>query len=392
VSGEVLSGESNAAAAGAARGGAVTAGLVVNPFAGIGGEVGLGGSDGADVQVEAARRGGRPRAPERAERFVRELCRLSPGVRILTGPGPLGEDAAAGGSGDSVPGGVEIVVEPAGRATTGADTTALAAALAGRGAGVIVFVGGDGTARDVVAGVDPEQLCLGVPAGVKMHSGVFAVTPEDAAQQAADALAGRGRSGLRDVVDLDEEARRGGVLSTSVYGTMRVPEHERLQRGKRSPAHGSGIDAVGVAEELRARFAGMPLAFGPGTTVARVAERFGIAPALLGFDVLDADGGVHHDASGAVLEQLLLGREFAVVLSPVGGQGFVIGRGNHQLTEGLLAELDPDRLVIVAEQAKLGELAGRLRIDAPTAELNEKFRGPRRVLLGRGDIAVAVIE
>lgn len=398
-----MSGDSNAAPVGAVPVGAVPVGaaptaaapvgLVVNPCAGIGGEVGLGGSDGVDVQVEAARRGGRPRAPERAERFVRELRRLVPGVRILTGPGPLGEDAAAeGGAGCSTSAAVEVVVEAPGRATTGADTAELAAELARRGAGVIVFVGGDGTARDVVAGVDPGQLCLGVPAGVKMHSGVFAVTPEDAAQQAAEALAGRGRSGLRDVVDLDEEARRGGVLSTSVYGTMRVPEHERLQRGKRSPAHGSGIDADGVAEELRARFAGMPLAFGPGTTVARVAERFGIAPALLGFDVLDADGGVHHDASGAVLEQLLLGREFAVVLSPVGGQGFVVGRGNHQLTERLLAELDPDRLVVVAEQAKLGELAGRLRIDAPTAELNEKFRGPRRVLLGRGDIAVAVIE
>ncbi|MBL3688214.1 hypothetical protein D3248_14800 [Leucobacter zeae] len=375
-------------------------GLVVNPFAGIGGEVGLGGSDGADVRVEAARRGGRPRAPERAVRFVRELRRLVPGVRILTGAGPLGEDAAALDPGSaSDPGRVAVVGRaPTAATTTGADTTALAAALAERGAAVIVFVGGDGTARDVLAGVTPDRLCLGVPAGVKMHSGVFAVTPEDAAQQAADVLAGRGRTALRDVVDLDEAARRAGVLSTSVYGTMRVPDHERLQRGKRSPAHGSGIDADGVAAEVRSRFPGLPIAFGPGTTVARIAERFGIGGAggtggaLLGFDVLDADGGVHHDASGAVLEQLLLGREFAVVLSPVGGQGFVIGRGNHQLTERLLAELDPDNLVIVAEPAKLGELGGRLRIDAPTAALNDRFRGPRRVLLGRGDIAVAAVE
>ncbi|MBK0421924.1 NAD(+)/NADH kinase [Leucobacter sp. CSA2] len=402
-------------------------GLVVNPLAGIGGEVGLGGSDGARVQEEASRLGGRPRSPERAARFVRELERLVPGARVLTGPGALGEDVAPG---------AEIVPVPEGigadGATTAAATASLARSLAERGAALIVFVGGDGTARDVMRGIGrgsigaggpgaaagpgadagqgaaatqdavgpgdaatargAEQLCLGVPAGVKMHSGVFAVTPEDAAAQAAEVLAGRGRSVERDVVDLDEDARRAGVLSTAIFGTMRVPLHERMQRGKRSPAHGSGIDAAGVAAELRESAAGLTLVFGPGTTTARVAERFGIEPTLLGFDAISPDGTIRHGLTGEELERIAEAGDFAVVLSPVGGQGFVIGRGNHQLTARVLERLERERLILVAEPAKLGELAGRLRIDAPTAELNAKFRGTARVLLGQGEIAVGRIE
>ncbi|WP_427869982.1 ATP-NAD kinase family protein [Leucobacter luti] len=354
-------------------------GLVVNPLAGIGGEVGLGGSDGDAVQAAAAAAGGIPRAPERAERFVRELARLAPSAAVLR--------------------------DPAGSAD---ETAALARSYAERGVDILVFVGGDGTARDVLrglgsgagsgapAGAGARQLCLGVPAGVKMHSGVFAVTPEDAAQQVAEVLAGRAgraRTVERDVVDLDEEARREGVLSTSIYGTMLVPLHERMQRGKRSPAHGSGIDARGVAAEIRRQYPGHALLFGPGTTVARVSERLGVdEPTLLGFDAVLPGGSVHLALGGAELAALTRDRDFAVVLSPIGGQGFVIGRGNHQLTAEILGRLPRRNLVLVAEPAKLGELAGRLRIDAPTPALNDLFRGPARVILGEGEIAVARIE
>lgn len=360
-------------------------GLLVNPIAGLGGEVGLGGSDGADVQAAATALGGRPRAPERAARFVRELQRLAPTAQLVSASGELS-------------GGAAPIAErlqgpwPSRGATAAADTTALAAALADSGVEIVVFVGGDGTARDVLAGVPHGQLCLGVPAGVKMHSGVFAVTPEDAAHQVAELLAGRGRSAWRDVADLDEEARRAGVLSAAVFGTMLVPAHDRVQRGKRSPAHGSGIDAAGAATEVLAQAGPRPIVFGPGTTVGSVAAQLGVASTLLGFDIAEPDGTHHLGVSGAALEQRLLGRDFVVVLSPVGGQGFVIGRGNHQLTERILTALDPSRLIVVAEQAKLGELGGVLRVDAPSAELNDKFRGFCRVVLGAGDIAIARVE
>lgn len=358
-------------------------GLVVNPVAGIGGEVGLGGSDGAELQSEARARGGEARAPERAARFLRELGRIAPDARVVTAAGPLGGEWARD---------AELVGAPPSQRTTAEDTARAASELCAGGVEVLVLVGGDGTARDVLAGAGPDQLCLGVAAGVKMHSGVFAVTPEDAAQQVLEVLEGRGRPRRRDVVDLDEESRRGGVLATSVYGVMLVPGHDRVQRGKRSPAHGGDVDARGVAEEIRRRAGGAALVFGPGTTVAGVAREFGVESSLLGFDLLEPEGVCHAGVGGAELERLTESGGFAVVLSPVGGQGLVIGRGNHQLTARLLSRLRPEDLLLVSGAAKLGELAGRLRIDAPTRELNAKFRGVCRVLVGDGETAVVRIE
>ena len=349
-----------------------TVGLIVNPIAGIGGSVGLAGSDGADIQAEARARGGAPRAPARAERFVVELRRRVPDVRIET---------ADAGSADA--------------------TARLAATLAVAGVRVLAFVGGDGTARDVLRGLaesHADQLCVGVPGGVKMHSGVFAVTPEDAAAQVAEVLlsaeAGREvRSEFRDVADLNEAARRRGELHTDVYGAMRVPLHARIQRGKRSPMQGTAsVDGAGIASVIRAQHDGA-LVFGPGTTVAEVAHHAGIAePSLLGFDVLLPSGETLLDVTGTTLEALASEHPLGVVLSPIGGQGFVIGRGNHQLTERVLEALDSERLFIVSGSEKLGELAGRLRIDAPTVELNERFRGYRRVLLGPVDSALVRLE
>ncbi|WP_217132911.1 ATP-NAD kinase family protein [Leucobacter chinensis] len=347
-------------------------GLVVNPIAGIGGSVGLAGSDGADIQAEARARGGAPRAPARAERFVVELRRRVPGVRIESADVRSAEATAQ-----------------------------LAAKLAALGARVLVFVGGDGTARDVLrglAGGHAEQLCVGVPGGVKMHSGVFAVTPEDAAAQVAEVLlsdeAGREvRSEFRDVADLNEAARRRGELHTDVYGAMRVPLHARMQRGKRSPMQGtSSVDGAGIAEVIRSQHEGV-LVFGPGTTVAEIAHHAGVTePTLLGFDVLMPGGETLLDVTGTVLEALAVEHQLGIVLSPIGGQGFVIGRGNHQLTERVLETLDPERLFIVSGSEKLGELAGTLRIDAPTVALNARFRGYRRVLLGPVDSALVRLE
>ncbi|MGO3146510.1 MAG: ATP-NAD kinase family protein [Leucobacter sp.] len=365
-----------------------TIGIVVNPVAGIGGSVALTGSDGIAIQTEARARGGVPRAPERARRFVNALLRRVPNARILTANGQLGGAYVAT---------AKLIQTRFEGATTGGDTQRLVSELVAHGVDLLVFIGGDGTARDVLAGLrktdDPrqQQLCLGVPAGVKMHSGVFAVTPEDAAIQVAEVLSGTVGSQMRDVVDLDEAARREGALVTSVYGAMRVPAHERVQRGKRSTmGAGTSLDAVGIANALR-RDAHKTIVFGPGTTVGAVAGEFGVETSLLGFDLILPDGEIHQDLTGLDLERWLRKREFAMVLSPIGGQGFLIGRGNHQLTEQVLTWLDPDQLFIVADAMKLGEVGGKLRIDAPTLRLNERFIGIRTVLMGEHDVAVVTV-
>lgn len=406
--------------------------LIVNPLAGIGGPAGLAGSDGAATQAEAIARGARPLAGERAARFLRQLRRLRPdfelsvaaagemgaavarreGIEPATVVGGLraaGSSAAEGE--DSGPGGPGGLL---GR-TTAADTAAAARAMlaADPRPDVIVFAGGDGTARDVHDAVGQAIPVLGVPAGVKMQSAVFARSPEAAAALLADWNAEAGATAPREVADIDEEARRRGRVVSQIWGELRVPAgSEHLQGGKvgqTQAARGSlpGL-AAGLAERLDPAKAWL---MGPGGTIRGVAEELGLPASLLGVDLHlpcagangasmndGADGAgddgardSHLDLSAADIERLLSesGAQPQVVVSPVGGQGFLLGRGNQQIGAAVLRRLEPDDLLIVAAPAKLGELGGGpLYADLPEGAPAERLLGPRRVITGRRDTAM----
>ncbi|WP_309064625.1 ATP-NAD kinase family protein [Microbacterium sp.] len=353
-------------------------GLIVNPVAGIGGEAALAGSDGEDVQQQALARGARPRSGARAERALRAVVALTPEVHVLTGGGAMGEEACRRAG---IP---HTVVHRASEHTTADDTRRLAMILRDAGVEVLLFAGGDGTARDVCEAVGTETLVLGIPSGVKMHSGVYAVTPEHAGPLLSGLLAGTTGETLAEVVDIDEEARRRGVLGARLYGYLRVPEApEAIQRGKvGSTADPSSLG--GIAREVAERLApGVPCLLGPGTTVREVAAQLGVQASLLGVDVLE-DGrisGENLDAAG--LRRAVGARRFQVLLSPIGGQGVLLGRGNQQIDESLLQHLHREDLLVVSSPRKLASFAGRgLLIDAPTAALNERFRGRVRVITG----------
>lgn len=395
--------------------------LIVNPLAGIGGPAGLAGSDGAATQAEAIARGAQPLAGERAARFLRQLRRLRPdfelsvaaagemgaavarreGIEPATVVGALraaGSSAAAEeeGSGQDGPG------DLLGR-TTAADTAAAANAMlaADPRPDVIVFAGGDGTARDVHDAVGQAIPVLGVPAGVKMQSAVFARSPEAAAALLAGWNAEAGATAPREVADIDEEARRRGRVVSQIWGELRVPSGaEHLQGGKvgqTQAARGSlpGL-AAGLAERLDPAKAWL---MGPGGTIRGVAEELGLPASLLGVDLhlpragAEDDGArdSHLDLSAADIERLLSesGAQPQVVVSPVGGQGFLLGRGNQQIGAAVLRRLEPDDLLIVAAPAKLGELGGGpLYADLPEGAPAERLLGPRRVITGRRDTAM----
>ncbi|WP_353633519.1 ATP-NAD kinase family protein [Halobacterium sp. NMX12-1] len=364
-----------------------TVGVVVNPIAGMGGRVGLKGTDG---NVEAAReRGAEPRAPERARDALAALRERAPDTEVLAYGGEMGAEEARAAGFDP-----EVVGEPESEETTAADTTDAVRAFADRGVDLILFVGGDGTATDVATALDEvdvrkttksssaahqnasrsedaETPVLGVPAGVKVYSSVFAVRPEAAGRVAATFE----DTEAREVNDIDEEAYRGGEVRTRLRGVVEVPVAEDLQSAKQVHAGSTDALAEAVAEEVQS---GVTYVLGPGGTLGDVADALGVDGSPLGVDVYRDGELVVRDGSEAEILGAL-GDENVIFVSPIGGQGFVFGRGNHQISP---AVIERSEVRVVASPRKLDE-TGVLRVDTGDEAVDESLRGWTKVRTGR---------
>ncbi len=324
----------------------LTVGFLLNPIAGMGGAVGLKGTDGQEE--EALRRGAVPHAADRA---VRALSLLrGDDISWHTCAAPMGEDTLVSAGIDRF----TVLYRPC-NPTAAADTRAACRAFLDSGVDLIVFCGGDGTARDVFDAVGREVPVLGIPAGVKMYSAVFAVNPA----AAADLIRQAGRIACRDseVMDVDEEAYRSGRLAARLYGYACVPYiPERTQGGKQvfeqqdeeraKDDIAAFINEVMLPETL--------YVVGAGSTTARILERLGLPATLLGVDAVRNGEVVARDADEKTLLALLDEYPRAkIVVSPIGAQGFVLGRGNQQISPGVLRKAGLRNLVVVATPAKL---------------------------------------
>jgi predicted polyphosphate/ATP-dependent NAD kinase len=358
-------------------------GLVVNPIAGIGGRYALKGSDDRRLVEAALGRGAERVAPARAVAALRILAPAARELDLLAWAGSMGEDEAREA-------GLEprVLGEP-GLETSAADTRAAATALADAGVDLLLFAGGDGTAVDVLAAVGGRVPVLGIPAGVKMHSAVFALNPGSAGRLALQCA----RGGLREVaeaevMDVDEEALRAGSISPRLHGWARVPvEPGLLQRGKARSAESDRAAQAGIATHLIERvLEGRLCLLGPGTTTRAVMATLGLEKTVLGVDVVRGRELVEVDADERRLLELLeaeLSGESRVVVTPVGGQGFLFGRGNQQLSPRVLERVGPESVVVVATEAKLAALGGRpLLVDTGDDEMDARLAGFVRVVIG----------
>jgi predicted polyphosphate/ATP-dependent NAD kinase len=359
-------------------------GVIVNPVAGLGGRVGLKGTDGSEVVLRALALGARPEAPDR---MAMALSMLSPGLPVLAAPGAMGEEEARAAG---------LVPETLGAAgpgpTTAADTARAARAMADRGVALLLFAGGDGTARDVMAAVGTRVPVLGVPAGVKMQSAVFASSPRAAGLLARRALSGGVPMREREVMDIDEAARREGRVSARLHGVLLCPVAEDLMQGvKVGGGRDEGAALASLAEAVaRALPAGVLALLGPGTTMRAVADRLGVAKTLLGVDVARDGRIVAADAGEAAILAVLAEDDPAViVVSPIGGQGFLFGRGNQPMSPAVLRRVGLGNVLVAATEAKLAGLPGHvLRVDTGDAGLDDRLAGYRRVITGVGTEAV----
>ena len=348
-----------------------TVGVVVNPIAGMGGRVGLKGTDG--LVAEARERGAEPRAPERATAALAALRERAPETTILAYGGVMGEDEAREAGFDPV-----VVGTPEDEETSAADTRQAVREFVERGVDLILFVGGDGTATDVAESLDEADApgadrtpVLGVPAGVKVYSAVFAVTPAAAGRVAADFDA----TEAREVSDIDEDAYREGDVRTTLRGVVGVPVATDLQSAKQT--HGGSVEglAEGVAERVED---GVTYVLGPGGTLGAIADALGVDGSPLGVDVYrDGELVVRDGSEEAILDAL--GERNVILVSPIGGQGFVFGRGNHQISPAVIERSD---VQVVASARKLDDV-GVLRVDTGDEAVDESLRGWTRVRTGR---------
>lgn len=371
-------------------------GWLVNPFAGVGGAQGNKGSDDAAIQALAAAGEIPLRAPVRAQQFLAALSELidpAPLVFVCP-PGAMGAQHldAAGLSYELLD---VALVQPSSAADTDKALTALVEAKPD----LLVFVGGDGTARDVCRNLGESLPVLGIPSGVKMHSGVFAITPEGGAQVLADLVAGKLTALLRqEVRDIDEQAFREGVVRSRHYGEMLVPaENQYVQHVKQGGMEVEELVLMDIAAQLRERLEDQTtspvcVVFAPGSTTRFIQQEFGLESTLLGVDVfaLDENLGVIEqklDVNSRDLEQFSAHYDnVKIVLTAIGGQGHIIGRGNQQLSPALLRRVGKSSLWLVATKTKLESLASRpLIIDSADADLDRAWSGFIPVTCGYRD-------
>ena len=348
-----------------------TIGLLVNPIAGMGGAVGLKGTDGEEILKKALSLGATPVASARACTFLSELESTGQKPHFIVGAGAMGEQQT-----QDCRFATKVVGERK-KETTPQDTAMVARQMAEAKVDLLVFCGGDGTARDVLEIVNRNVPVLGVPTGVKMHSAVFAVDPKAAAQIASSFLDGELPLREAEVMDVDEEAFRKGRVSAELHGYLLVPyEPYLIQHAKmatpmtESELRSQAAIAIYVIENMQPDTVYI---IGPGTTTRTISDLLDAKKTLLGVDVLLNKTIVVHDANEDQILESIQGRPAQIIVTPIGGQGFVFGRGNQQISPKVIRKVGLHNILVVASQSKLQSL-GNLRVDTGDAKLDEEFQ------------------
>ncbi len=354
-----------------------TIGLIVNPIAGMGGAVGLKGTDGKAILEKAILLGAKPIAPARAESFLSELKPFKGRVRLVMGAGKMGEDEARNC------GFACTVLGKRKNETSAEDTMEIVRRIIDVGVDLLVFCGGDGTARDILDTVDTNLPVLGVPTGVKMHSAVFAVGPRAAARIAMNFLYEVLPLREAEVMDVDEEAFREGRVSAKLYGYVLIPYEPSLIQGVKmaSPVTENEIRnqaaiAIYVIENMEPD---VVYIIGPGTTTRTIGDLLDSKKTLLGVDLFYNKELIAKDVNEKQILEKIKGKTAKIIITPIGGQGFIFGRGNQQISPEIIRYVGRDNIVVIAAEGKLRDLKS-LRVDTGDPSLDDALRGYIKVI------------
>lgn len=354
-------------------------GFIVNPYAGMGGTVGLKGTDGC--VKEAILLGAVRGSPAKAARFLSAVTRKD--IHFFTAGGEMGAEVLS-----SARFSYTCLYNPPSplsggdRFTTAEDTISACREFTKNDCDLIVFCGGDGTARDVYTCTGADMLILGIPAGVKIYSGVFATTPESAARLLSswDGIS----STYGEIMDVDEEKYRKGELDTRLFGYAKVPSSKVLCQSSKQVSYGDdGRATKEIASFITEIMRDDTLyLLGAGTTTGAVAESLGISHTILGVDAIFKGRVVGKDLNEERILDLIKDYDkVKIILSPIGAQGFILGRGNQQISQKVLDKTGTDALIVIATEAKL-KGTSCLYIDTGSPEMNERFGDSIQVICG----------
>ena len=364
-----------------------TLGLIVNPIAGMGGSVGLKGTDGETTLERALSLGASPESPRRAAEAIRALEDESGELRLVTAPGIMGERVVRES-------GLEPQVLPMNvESRTGARHTMDAAArMEELGVDLLLFAGGDGTARDILTQVQDRVVCLGIPTGVKMHSAVFGVNPDRAGELASHYLFEEPRrTRAAEVMDIDEAALREGHVHARLFGYLTIPYRRGHVQGLKA---GSTEDEVTTQKAIAAGIVenmsdGMAYVIGPGTTTAEIMKLLGLDFSLVGVDLVRNRALSGRDLSETELLTRLGDGPVSIIVTPVGGQGYLFGRGNQPISPRVIRQAGKERIIIAATPHKLNSFRGEpLRVDSGDPDTDHWLTGYYKVASGYHDRSV----
>ena len=369
-----------------------TIGLIINPVAGIGGKVGLKGSDGSETLKKALELGAVPESGKKALVALKRIKEVERDVTIYTYPGEMGEDICKEAGLDC-----RVIGEIRSGATGAADTKKAAKELAKYKPDLILFAGGDGTARDVLDAIGTEVPVLGIPTGCKIHSGVYALNPRSAGSLICDFAKDKIKSTKEaEVMDIDEDLFRQGEVRARLYGYLRVPnEKKRVQNLKSGRGH-SEEGALDLAANYIVETMEPDTLYiiGTGSTTAFIMKKLGLPNTLLGADLVYNNAVVASDCT----ERQILGAlndydKVKIIVTVIGGQGYIFGRGNQQISAEVIKRVGKENIIIVATEDKMMSMFGRpLYVDTGDEEVNAYLRGYMRVVMGYEKFIVARVS
>ena len=369
----------------------VRIGVIANPDAGLGGRLGLKGSDG---QAELARsKGAEDRSGPRLESMLRHFSRIhrdeSTEIEWITSSGRMGTEWIP----DELQIGTISEVHQSSGNTSASDTQAAVAMLLDHGIDLLVYSGGDGTTRDIVSSLSdsesPELPVIGVPSGVKMHSGCFASSPKAAAEVLSAWIHGDLLVSSTEVLDLDEELYRKGKWVVRLYAEAFSPNSPRWMQGSKELIQTESEEdiIVGLSDHIEESIAeeGRLVIWGSGGTLREIGGNIGFELTTLGIDATIGSEQVGTDLAESGIIELLESHDGPVplLLSPMGGQGFLIGRGNLQLSPAVLSSIGIENILGVVTPAKLLTVRA-LRIETGDESLDEEFASKRYMKVLQG--------